>query len=44
MPNAIVTELINRVAKLEGKMSVVMGLVTVGTGAALATFFAVLMK
>lgn len=44
MPNAIVTELLTRVAKLEGKMSIVMILVSVGTGAALTTLMTVLFK
>lgn len=44
MPNALVTELIQRVAKLEGKMTVVLILVTACTGAAMATLMTVIMK
>lgn len=44
MPNNLVIDLIKRVARLEGKMSVIMGLVIVGTGAAVTTLFAVMMK
>lgn len=44
MPSAIVTELIQRVAKLEGKMQVVLILVSVGTGAALTTLMTVILK
>jgi len=44
MPNSLVVDLIKRVSNLEGKMSVVIGLVIVGTGAALTTLFAVMTK
>lgn len=44
MPNSLVIDLIKRVAKLEGKMTVVLILVVAGTGAAFSTLFAVLSK